>query len=435
MFANHTFFSPQTLQGLQLATQFRPGALAPLLTHLEWISAERLEMVLGLSHVERVYPFVALLLAESIVSLRMSFYTYIQVHTSTVAYTLGRLPHLRVLRLRTETPGVALDTYLGPQTWGLDNLQSLHISSTITSSIQHLASLPRLQTLEIDHLFSSADPAPLRPKPPAGFTSLRSLTVSFATVEDFAELISHMEPQSNTIQSIDARLKGPSPQDRLQAQGVLNEILERANLDTLTYLDICLGPEPSDFVFGEEQIDTATEDLYQPDGQIDFSALLKLKNLERLHLGTTETIRITPEDALRIPLQWPMINHLGLGGGHPCRTVPQIDHTHLLAILEGCPALDTLFIQFDASRITGKERSRTGPFGLSLCNVGDSPIYSASRVTEFFKTNFPNLSGFAIHHNYARSGTPQPSTFERRWSLVEAAVKERIGGPQDESDS
>ena len=227
--------------------------------------------------------------------------------------------------------------------------------------------------------------------------------------------ISHMKPKTSVVESIKARLSVTSSSS---AQAIVDAIVGRTNWDVLGSLDL----EFRRSLNASEEAQTGALESHRDSEGVAFSTLLVLRALVRLRLATREMIHITSDDVLHIPKQWPLLTELDLGGESPSRAVPFINHTHLLTILEGCPRLRTLSLHFVASRVTGKERSCVGPFSLEFCNVGDSPIHSPSRVTEFFKANFPNLSRFDICETYLG----QPSIFEQRWRVVQSTLTEEV---------
>jgi hypothetical protein len=148
----------------------------------------------------------------------------------------------------------------------------------------------------------------------------------------------------------------------------------------------------------QEDIDT--------DGHADISPLFSLSALTHVEIFSPATrVELTSEQAMKIPAAWPHIEKLSLGARTwaPIRTAscPRIDHTHIAAILRGCPNLRCLQIRFDASQIQEEQHHSAENVedaywksGLEEMHVGDSPIVSPSRVAAFLTVHCPSLERF-----------------------------------------
>ncbi|KAF6748334.1 hypothetical protein DFP72DRAFT_574267, partial [Ephemerocybe angulata] len=152
------------------------------------------------------------------------------------------------------------------------------------------------------------------------------------------------------------------------------------------------------------------------DEELDISSLFKFINIQQLALRFHNPISVTPNEISQIAISFPGITKLELCGDHPSFHPPQINHSHFLSLLRGCPLLKDLALVFDLSRVR-EEKAPVVPVAnaLKILNVGDSPIYSPTKVVSFLKAHTPHL----ISLQNARDSESIPNIFSRRWQVAE----------------
>ena len=162
----------------------KSAPFSTLLKGLTWAYPFDFEQVIGGTYAQVAYPFVSLFLAESVMPLNFQFCTYRHPHVSTIMSTLRRSPALIALDLETEGEEEVLDTVVQSRLWAQESLRALRVSSTLTTSIPPLASIPQLTSLRVQRLVSPMPaPTPL-PSPQAGFPRPKDLSIWSSSEDD-----------------------------------------------------------------------------------------------------------------------------------------------------------------------------------------------------------------------------------------------------------
>lgn len=357
------------------------------------------------SYIQQVFTFVSLFVAESVTALEVRFRTYFPLHVASVHTAIQHLPRLRTLTISSEDSTVSLDG-IGLSPWTMTGLVKLNISCVSANSMHHLACLSHLEMLEIKRLTPHAAQLSAYQVPStASFPQLKQLLVLHSEKQDFIRLLSYLPPITNTLHIIKALVLSSDP----SMQDILDIIAERANPSSLLGLGLTVtnlaSIDEQDIPFDMAEVEP-----------LDISPLLPFRFMLAFAIHTQQAVHLKADDANGISKQWPWLRSLIISGNRPCRCIPLIDHRHIIAILEGCDDLQTLSLNFDASRITAQDCITKAPFKLQELYVGDSPIYSPSRVLAFLKANFsPQSLTLEIYKNY----NARPSIFERRWKSVQ----------------
>ncbi|KAJ3514213.1 hypothetical protein NMY22_g14816 [Coprinellus aureogranulatus] len=195
-----------------------------------------------------------------------------------------------------------------------------------------------------------------------------------------------------------------------QCQHLLNAVQEHCNPTALRHLRL-----RHTTAFMEEEVSI---DFEHP---LDVSVLFDFHNLETLHIALSAGVCLTPAYADSIPKAWPKIEKLKLGVRYPDSRIPLIDHTHLRAIIRGCPSLQTLGVRFDATKAKGEEHF-PGSLVFERLLVGDSPIYHPARVATYLRSLCPNLQEVIYLENDERADNGFATMYEIRWSEVCSAI-------------
>lgn len=150
--------------------------------------------------------------------------------------------------------------------------------------------------------------------------------------------------------------------------------------------------------------------------QIDLSPLTRFRLLEQLQLTIRAAVSLIPKFVQHIPYSWPQLRCLFLCHQFTTSRPPSIDHTDVIRLVRGLPALQDLGIPFDATTIMEREARPALPQPrLRTLRVGRSPICSPSRAVHFLLSNFPILETLDITY-LPRPG--EDTLYKRRWECV-----------------
>ncbi|KAF6761375.1 hypothetical protein DFP72DRAFT_842932 [Ephemerocybe angulata] len=382
------------LQALELATDREPGALCPLLTSFTWPSPTRMHDYEGDSYSSHLSPFMDLFYGRNVTSLtvKVSGDDY-PIHTASVFLATKSSSHVKTLKidngfgsLKSAKGPSDSDLYLTSFNWAY--LRSLTVSGETTgAAMPTLTSLPMLAILNIDGnlkemplLYTPGTKHPLVKPPRGNFPTLRALRLRGRSTEDIIAFLQHI-PRSNSVWKLDVVLLDPTAS--LHYRDLIQTIQKHCNPRALRSLDLSDWTDP-----GED-----LDDDIDPEGGVDVSPLLAFRRLKDLTIHVPEHVKVTPMLLSQIPAAWPKIVSLYLddflqGAGR----IPLIDHTHVTSLLKGVPSIRHLGIVFDATKITDSVSNSDGPFPLLTLSVGDSTIYSPSRVLAWIKARFPKLN-------------------------------------------
>ncbi|KAF5332697.1 hypothetical protein D9611_005274 [Ephemerocybe angulata] len=407
--------SIEAFQALQLATEGRNGALAPLVKTLEWPSPRHLSGELEERFARLLSPYMLLFYGNDITSLTFNLPPDIPLHKGSLELALKRSSrNLKALAIEqraepTEDPIFILQCIC---VHNLDLLESLQLPFLADELVQPVASLPSLKTLIIADCGVNGGYSVLSPisgglaKKVAGspaFPCLECLKVDGAHITYLPGLLACF-PSANAIASLEftVRFWNLDPITLSEAQKLIDAIVLHCNPLTLTSIQLL------DQIAHNQVEEPVVVDIRD---ELDLSGLFKFTNIAQLSVQVQPAIMITPEDIARIPLAFPKIRTLSLCGRVPNYHPPRINHIHFLSLLQNCPFLTHLGLKFDLATVEGIG-SPGAPFRLETVSVGDSPMYLPSEVISFFRYNLPNLRSlaFAIPKN--------PTVLARRWDLV-----------------
>ncbi|RXW23082.1 hypothetical protein EST38_g2776 [Candolleomyces aberdarensis] len=343
------------------------------------------------------------------------------VHTMTVQWAFShvhRLEQLELSNLDDNTPGDFLDVLI--PSIPLDNLQKLVLGTVSLMSIPILMSAPHL--LELRMMIEDKEiRRPTTPCPLDTISSLRSLVISTKNI-DAAIIALEYLPRRNQLQAF--IFDEYQSLSSASAHHLFNLIKSKCNPHTFSKLELKGG------IAGWEQEEVDIDDY------VDISALFSLSALTDVDIFLPATrVELTSEQATTIPSAWPRIENLVLNTtrGGPIRTsCPRIDHTHLTAILRGCPNLRVLGVCFDATLIREEQHNPSGNEGeegvdwqcnLEKFDVGDSPILSPSRVAAFLTAHCPSLRKLdCCSSDYYGARQEFFTLYEERWKTVASQI-------------
>ncbi|KAF5334533.1 hypothetical protein D9611_013812 [Ephemerocybe angulata] len=406
------FFSNEVSQALQMATEYRPGALAPHLESFRWpYFTERYETTYGRECGAMVSAFVPLLLSPTVDYFRLPYFqAVLPITLTTMQLALSRLPKLTKLVVSTlEAPlpwiqGI-LQVPLGNQ------LRSINMDTPVTAELLLcLKALPQLTSLCLWNISGivTTDATPTTGSTSIPFPSLLDLTF-FA--EDYAEVAAFLQltPATNNIRRLDITVGDPGV--KVEVQATIDTIRRRMNPRTLASLHwVETGQQP------RQSIQTAPIDV-DMHSAVDISPFFLFKNLTVFKVSIQEPIQLSPTEADQIPLAWPMIHSLKLRSPGRAHLVPLIDYGHILSLLNGCRSLRKLGLPFDTARLSGlKETSPGAPYSLTSLHIDDCLIYSPTRVLAFLKANLRKTTRIA---RQAPDDDGERSLFCQRWDIVE----------------
>lgn len=374
--------------------------MSPALRSFWWFDVASVQECFGAEVGRLLSPYMALFLGDSVEELDVAFGDYdFPLHKASVKLAVKRC-HPRIRKLSVCYNAVMQHCALFP--WPkLEQLIVRHVSSTDALSFPALGQLSALQLWFLrSHSDSLHLPGPniLRA---GALTSLRELVVRCSNFDDTRQYIDLL-PRDNCLRILELYslmiLKGIPYQD------VIDRVGRRCNPLTTIIL------EEGRF-YGD-----VAEELDMDPRQIDLSPLVPFRLLEQLQIRMHEAVSITPKLVEQIPYFWPHLQRLFLSHEITTSRLPSIDHTHVLQLVRGLPALRDLGIRFDATAITEEDTGPTlPPPRLHALRIGLSPIYSPSRALHFLRHNFPSLEILDISH---MPRLEEGALYKRRWECV-----------------
>ncbi|KAF6753240.1 hypothetical protein DFP72DRAFT_1069619 [Ephemerocybe angulata] len=400
------------MHALELAIGGEAGALSPNIKCFKAMPGVPFKTDL----LKSLAPLTPLFVGNNLERLGVMLRAKLEIHTAIALSTFHFAPQLKALTFSEKSEGPLITQYMGSSSW--ENLQSF--SAPTCPSISLLASLPQLRSLRLTNVQVSDIPieAPsqgegVHESQNLGFQSIQEMEIQAETFLILHEFIRRL-PTSNMIRSLKlSTYNYASPED---IENIIANIRARGNPHTLVCLQVIDGvldeaTREGQMAVGEpDMMSEEPVDLWYHEDVDVLPTTFDFTNLEVLVLRFRERIRVTPEDLASIPETWPRLSRFEVTETGPRGQLPLIDHNDLLHFVERCPYLRVLGLPFDATRISGGERSSQGPFHLeSLCVVG-SPICSPYCVVEFILSNFPELKEMEIAfedlaNNYSDSMT------------------------------
>ena len=398
-----TIFSMKAMKALRRATR-ETGALAPCIKRLSWFLLDDLEGDLGLPHAVGLMSLSHLFVAPATIqSIAFEMFPSTHpVHKFSHCPAVEDWSDVRELEIHTTGPesSANLDENLSFLCWA--RMEKVRVSFISSETLACLAALRRLTTLEvvIVHIptLDGLQKVVLNDTTDRPFQSLRFVEIKSRGAEDILGFLQHLAPETSLRQLRITTFETSSFEALQNTISAIQHHCDTSTLETLTWTQ-ALGPydEPDDIDVQEV---------------LDITPLLKFGSLKHLHLAFRGVMDVNPELLQRIPKAWPQIHSLGLCGRYSDSRIPAINHTHVLSLLRECQSIESLNLKIDTARISGPEIEEYGTFpGLKELEVGDSPIYSPSRVFEFIKAHFPRLK-------VLRAGHDAESLNQKRWDTV-----------------
>ncbi|KAF6748338.1 hypothetical protein DFP72DRAFT_916445 [Ephemerocybe angulata] len=415
-------------QALQLVTLGKPGALAPHLTAFKWMGLPDLLPPFGGEESQKFLSFRSLFLGTSVLFASLDLQIQIEISsTYAVTKTLTRVRELFLDEYLGDRIDL-VDDFIAASISSWTNLETLHLSYVSNGGIAHLASLPRLKTLNIESCRTLPSYSPGTYPEPSNipvkvFPALEEAFIATGSIERAIGFVQQLAPMDTALRKL--RLHTLLEASYADAQNLLRTIEIHCNRNAL---EAIVWGEGSNRILDDGCYEEGTSvDL---DDMLDIDGLFEFHKLTHLEMRVKKLVRLTPEQAMQMSRSFPNMTHLQLSWDSFYNSFPPlIDHTHLLAILRGCPALATLKVRFDATRISGLESNPGFTSRVTQLHVGDSLICSPTRVAAFVTANFGALEKLSAYKNVEVYRVP--SINYKRWKLVSKSVL----GPGEDSDS
>ncbi|KAF6753332.1 hypothetical protein DFP72DRAFT_1171117 [Ephemerocybe angulata] len=403
--------SVEALQALQLASGGKPGVLSPLLREFCWPSPDVVSTLLGEDAKRQLSPYMSLFLGDALTTIMFDVPPELPLHAGSLDQALNRHPRLKRIAItsKSEMDRVFIEKCITSSP--LEYLERISVPFVTAPMIQHLALRPQLNNLEV--LGESTTDIPSLPTITGSatingfFPNLRSITISRTSLSTLQDLLRCI-PSANGITDV---ICGPTGKlTTSDIQGVIKAISARCNPSTLTNLEFSIDSKRgSVYAVVEEPLEGNTS------SDVDISPLFGFGELRNLNLCLGDTICLTPTEISAIPVAFPKIRTLALGSNTREFRPPRLDHTHFISLLQSCPSLTELRLFFDTTGMIG-EVVPGAPFQLATLEVGNSPIYSPSRVLSFMKANLPSL--YYVDGPMVGLHNHNPPIFYRRWRWV-----------------
>ncbi|KAJ3534616.1 hypothetical protein NMY22_g6848 [Coprinellus aureogranulatus] len=411
-------FSAETWQAIQLTVGWNPGALAPYNCKLTWQPAS---YIIPEDLVRQAFAYFTLFLSPSTLSLRFTISSKIPVQAASITAASNRqLKELDILdtALQNGSTPAFIDTYITSFPW--HTLQTLKVGNISTATLAHIASLPRLSTLDI---FNMPSPPGANEIPGEAFPSLRNLILHSDNIDYFASFLKCLAP-THPIQVLKFILTSYTEEKR--PGDVIDAVSGHCNPLTLRK-----------FVLKET---TAVEDVREPldidpGGFIDLSPLHAFHNLEVVSISLTHEVYLESNDITAMSASWPSLKKLKIDVDFPSSRLPIINHSDFLTLLYNCRNLEKIGLRFDGTQIEEHtpppDDAKYGqPAPLKKLWVSDSPILSPSAVASFLKTHCPNLltrNMMDVWKPFEYEGEDPPegrfvALYGRRWRKVEELI-------------
>ncbi|TEB32486.1 hypothetical protein FA13DRAFT_258529 [Coprinellus micaceus] len=299
------WLSIEALQALQIVTNWVPGVLSPRLEVFNWASPHTMRDILGPA-MASLYPhFMSLFLAPTVIDLDINVDTQHLLY-STLIQSQSKALHsrLKVLAItdyeeegRGPKDMLFIHNYLTSGVW--THLESLQLPGEVdsqyltSSTLSHIASLPRLAKLELssyidqpslEHPNSRQEPQ-FYGLPGEAFPSLRELKLRCTTIPGIAKALQHFPP-TNKVANLECSADGPTSHE--ETQRVLGIVARHFNRNALKVLGLVIG-RPMD-------ISPATN--LEPDDNdgLYITPLLAFNKLIKLNFDISTNLRsLTPE--------------------------------------------------------------------------------------------------------------------------------------------
>lgn len=300
-----------------------------------------------------------------------------------VLSSLGTLcPHLQnmTMRIRCETDDLShkISPFITQPIAQLHHLHTLSVWDLGSQGIQHVMKLRALQSLDLNLRASSAWNRRLCFSLP-GFDGLKWLGLSTRTIEHASNFFSSLQVvgSSQVRVSFTFQVAKSSAGASTTLYQFFTVLQERCDIVKLQYLSLvgCSGS-----VRTESSV---------------FTPLHAFPNLTHLLIDEVCNISMSDEDLCQLVKAWPKLQVLKFSSyvAFNSTTVPTFHG--LIKLLRHCPALTSLSLVIDTTKVDGINLKRPG---VDLCNkhleflsLGDSPIQSPLNVALILSGLFPLL--------------------------------------------
>ncbi|KAF6751107.1 hypothetical protein DFP72DRAFT_498877 [Ephemerocybe angulata] len=426
-------FSPEAWRGLELATNWKHGALSPSARKIVWTLTPLKQSVLPKEALDQAFPYFSLFLGPKTTCLHVSFDSGVPIHVASIRSAVNIPLELKELKLKDvgNFPTTFMGNYLKSFSW--ERLKVLRIANLPADAISHLSTLPLLATIEVwafrklSRLYTySAEtdidnpPDHLAAIPDNAFRALQTLELNGNDIESVEAFVQYLPPK-NQLRKFKCVLRSNPPNSR----GLRDLIVTiRLHCDIRHLKKITIK--------GGHGLPAVEERLHvQVDEGINLDPLFVF-NLESLTINLPSiAVNLNGQDINDMSDSFPNLRKLKIDTDIHDSRIPLIDHKDFLKLLYDFSCLRKLGLRFNATGITGQEQKPNStyeqvPTPLEKLWVGDSPIYFPPAAADFFKAHAPKLQGLDIITLQIQGPSPPENTpimlYHRRWNDVQARI-------------
>ncbi|KAJ7782571.1 hypothetical protein DFH07DRAFT_791174 [Mycena maculata] len=381
--------------------------LFPNLRHLTWSTRDD------------VFPYIRILVGDKLKSIVLSMQGSKTIRSSLLLSLTTSHPTLTHVEFVTvnNPPMIIQAIHSAICSW--NHLEKLRSNTLDLPSMLHLARLPNLKSLRLDHFPSYSTTtkeleARVASTGPA-FAPLREFIVYSDPILDITSFLDVIEPDA--LDKIQLSIEAPTVTEDWQT---LNASLACKSSKTLTELSL-----RENFSYDHEIPDSLermlTTDSLRP--------LLSFANLVEVAVVAGHGIDLDDAFLEEMALAWPQLQKLDLSPGcQSARYVPQITLAGLIPLAQHCPSLASLALVMNATDVDPfvKEKPGRGITNRSLVdlNVVESPLTSPGAVASFLSAIFPNLQRVTTRDEMARNPlSPDWDDNMFHWSTVSTLVQ------------
>ncbi|KAF6751099.1 hypothetical protein DFP72DRAFT_498787 [Ephemerocybe angulata] len=357
-------WTPEAWHGLQMATNWKHGALSPSASKVFWALTNVTNFTIPADILNPSFPFFSLFLGPKTTSISFDYDSEVPVHAASIGSAKNIPSALKELRLnninRTASGLLFLGNHIRSSSW--DCLETLEIPNIPPGTLAQLSTLPCLATLEVWslsgipllHKYSTRDlaapPAHLSAISSDAFRPLKALRIRYAKTSDFEALLQRLPP-CNQVHTLKCTLDSIPSSRNMSA--LLLSIRLHCNPESLRKVGI--------HVFIANVVPQEEGVKAQVNAGIDLGPLLDFAKLETLSLNLSTTgVNLDPNDIDNIVESFPNLVKLKIDAETFDSRVPRIDHNHVLQLLYGLKDLRKLGLRFNATNITGREEIPEG---------------------------------------------------------------------------
>ncbi|KAJ3534015.1 hypothetical protein NMY22_g7098 [Coprinellus aureogranulatus] len=411
---NHYNSSPvlssEALQGLQIVTRSKPGALSPNIKTLHW--------PLGLQALTEVAAsYISLFVGDDLLKLSLISRNFpLSPLCRTELLLIGeRLNNLKNLTFDCVPAAPSFcERFITAYSW--HNLESLEVATISQDSLDKIVLLPRLAELKLGSQqdltprYNRFAQGPTYLHPP-GFSSLKKLTLdNVESISVVIALLQHLSP-GNKLQDLTVYAQSTTPASLDEIRVLFATIKEHCNPLTLEDVSLTLDSE----AVTEETVEVDVDE------ETDISPLFSFPRLKSIFIWSLHRLRFGPPQIREIIASLPVLESLAVaefGSSNDTTVPPQVTFEHVAQLVHGMPRLQDIRLRFDATQIRGDEMATGAPFThLQSLDVDMSPILSPSRVSRWIRANFPRLHTLDHSHPVGNQ-----SIYATRWEAVQGEI-------------